>query len=200
MDTARYIVALITIVPFPSAISFWLLVHPNVESWRRLGPGLSYTILVTVAVLLALVVYLLRAPILAVEFGANYVLMPLAAVAYVLAFWISVRLRRQLTCRVFVGVPELSSDGGGGKLLTEGLYARVRHPRYLAVLLGLVAAALFANYLALYLLLIVATVGLYAIVRLEERELSDRFGEAYLRYRERVPMLVPRSRKLPLLG
>jgi protein-S-isoprenylcysteine O-methyltransferase Ste14 len=196
MDTARYIVALITIVPVPSAIIFWLLVHPNVRLWRRLGPWLSYAILVTVSVLIALAVYRLRGPILAIDFGANYLLMPFAAAAYALAVWVSVRVRRHLTFRMFVGVPELSGEEGGGRLLTEGLYGRIRHPRYVAVLLGLVAMALFANYLALYVLLVVAAPGLYAIVRLEEKELADRFGEEYAHYRARVPMFVPRSRPL----
>ncbi len=191
MDTARYVVALITIVPVPSAILFWLVVHPNVRLWRRLGLSLSYTVLVVLMVAVAVGMYLLREPILSVEFGTNYLLVALAAPIYGASAWLSLRIRRHLTFRTFVGVPELSRSDGGW-LLTEGVYARVRHPRYVAVLLGLISVALFSNYLTLYLLLPIGAAGLYLIVRLEESELVERFGDEYETYRDRVPMFVPR--------
>ena len=192
MNTARYVVALITIVPVPSAILFWLVVHPNVRLWRRLGLSLSYTLLVVLMVGVAVVMYLLREPILSVDFGTNYLLVALAVPIYGAAVWLSLRIRRHLTFRTFVGVPELTARSDGGRLLTEGVYARVRHPRYVAVLLGLISVALFSNYLALYLLLPIGAAGLYLIVRLEERELVERFGDEYETYRDRVPMFVPR--------
>ncbi len=192
MNTARYVVALITIVPVPSAILFWLVVHPNVRLWRRLGLSLSYTLLVVLMVGVAVVMYLLREPILSVDFGTNYLLVALAVPIYGAAVWLSLRIRRHLTFRTFVGVPELTARSDGGRLLTEGVYARVRHPRYVAVLLGLISVALFSNYLALYLLLPIGAAGLYLIVRLEEGELVERFGDEYETYRDRVPMFVPR--------
>ena len=82
----------------------------------------------------------------------------------------------------------------GGRLLTEGVYSRVRHPRYVAVLIGLISVALFSNYLALYLLLPIGAAGLYVIVRLEERELLERFGDEYETYRDRVPMFRSQER------
>jgi len=200
VDTARYVVAVITIVTVPSAILFWLVVHPYVRLWRRLGPPLSYTVLVVLTVGVAAGVYLLREPILSVDFGTNYLLVALSAPIYGAAVWLSLRIRRHLTFRTFVGVPELSARSDGGRLLTEGVYARVRHPRYVAVLLGLISVALFSNYLALYVLVPVGTAGLYLIVRLEERELVERFGDEYETYRERVPMFVPRRGHMTDLG
>lgn len=200
MNTARYVVALITIVPVPSAILFWLIVHPNVRLWRRLGLSLSYTLLVMLMVGMAVGVYQLREPILSVDFGTNYLLVALAAPIYGTAVWLSVRVRRHLTFRMFAGVPELAARSDGSRLLTEGVYARVRHPRYVAVLLGLISVALFSNYLALYLLLPIGAAGLYVIVRLEERELAERFGDEYERYRDRVPMFVPRRGRMTDLG
>ena len=200
MDTARYVVALITIVTVPSAILFWLVVHPNVRLWRRLGLSLSYTALVVLMVGVAAGAYLLREPILSVDFGANYLLVALAMPIYGAAVWLSVRIRRHLTFRTFVGVPELTARSDGGGLLTEGVYARVRHPRYGAVLLALISVALFSNYLALYLLLPTGAAGLVLIVRLEERELVERFGDEYETYRERVPMFVPRRGRMTDLG
>jgi len=200
VDTARYVVALITIVPVPSAILFWLVVHPNVRLWRRLGLSLSYTLLVVLMVGVAVAVYLLRDSILSEEYGTNYLLVALAIPIYGATVWLSLRIRRYLTFRTFVGVPELAARRDGGLLLTEGVYARVRHPRYVAVLFGLISVALFSNYLALYLLLPVGAAGLYLIIRLEERELVERFGDEYETYRDRVPMFVPRRGRMTNLG
>ena len=96
------------------------------------------------------------------------------------------------TFSVMAGAPELAAGGKGGKLLSEGLYARMRHPRYVAVILGVTAWALFTNYLVMYLLIPLTTIGLLLVASLEERELARRFGDEYADYRRRVPMFVPR--------
>lgn len=53
-------------------------------------------------------------------------------------------------------------------LVTQGIYSRMRHPRYVEMLL---AHALFTNYLAAYGVFALSVAGLALIVRLEEREL-----------------------------
>jgi protein-S-isoprenylcysteine O-methyltransferase Ste14 len=59
-------------------------------------------------------------------------------------------------------------------------------------MLGTVAMALFTNYVAAYVLAAIAFPWLYLIIVLEERELSDRFGDEYRSYQQRVPRLIPR--------
>ena len=71
----------------------------------------------------------------------------------------------------------------------------LRHPRYVVVLLSICAGALFTNYLALYLLCPLACLVLYGITLMEERELVERFGQAYRQYQQRVPRFVPRMPK-----
>jgi protein-S-isoprenylcysteine O-methyltransferase Ste14 len=61
----------------------------------------------------------------------------------------------------------------------------------MAVWLGTVAVALFANYLAVYVLALVLVPALYLVVVLEERELRERFGEDYVTYSQRVPRFIP---------
>ena len=58
------------------------------------------------------------------------------------------------------------------------------------------------HLLAFYctLLLPIGAAGLVLIVRLEERELVERFGDEYETYRERVPMFVPRRGRMTDLG
>jgi protein-S-isoprenylcysteine O-methyltransferase Ste14 len=41
-----------------------------------------------------------------------------------------------------------------GKLLTDGVYRAVRHPRYLSAGIGIVANALIINYRGMYVLIL----------------------------------------------
>ena len=68
----------------------------------------------------------------------------------------------------------------------------VRHPRYLAVMIGIAGYTLVVNYFGLYLLYLGSMSALLLVVILEERELAHRFGGEYSEYRSRVPALIPR--------
>jgi len=39
MDTARYVIALLTIILFPPVLLFWFLIHPFVRLWPLAGLG-----------------------------------------------------------------------------------------------------------------------------------------------------------------
>ena len=79
------------------------------------------------------------------------------------------------------------AEPGSQRLLCEGIYARMRHPRYLEIFLALGFCALFSNYLAGYAMLAGSVPVLLAIIHIEERELRERFGEEYVDYCARVP-------------
>ncbi|MDX1393541.1 MAG: isoprenylcysteine carboxylmethyltransferase family protein [Gemmatimonadota bacterium] len=194
MDTVRYYAALIAIVTIPPALVYWFIVHPFVGFWRRRGKVVTFSLLAVVYIGLAAAIWTMRGVLLAPEtdYGTDSTLWLPAAACYAFAMWIQIRIRKQLRFTVLAGSPELDADGKGGQLLAEGLYARVRHPRYAAILFGVVAWALFSNYLATYLLIPITLVALMAIVTIEERELAIRFGEDYEEYRRRVPMFIPR--------
>ena len=76
-------------------------------------------------------------------------------------------------------------------LLSEGIYGKIRHPRYVEALLWVLGYAFIANYLGLYLLFILSIPTVFLIVLLEERELRERFGTEYEDYCRRVPRFVP---------
>jgi len=192
MDVARYVVALIAVTAFPAAMVYWVLLHPFVRFWRRLGLLPSYVVLFGVFLAIIGVVYALRGRILAVEYGTNWYFVATAAVLFLAAQVLQGLAHRQLSFATFVGVPELRPGGKDGRLLQEGVYARVRHPRYAAVMLGTLGMALFTNYLAAYVLAAIALAWVFVIIALEERELRDRFGDEYREYQRRVPPLVPR--------
>lgn len=193
MDTARYVISLLLIATFPGAILFWFAVHPFVGFWRKLGPAVSYTILMGLMVAVGVVMVLKREAILAVEYGTNWILVALGLLAYGIAAAIEVQCRRRLKLSMLVGLPEIAPDRTAGTLLTDGVYGIVRHPRYVSVFFGLIAVALFTNYLAAYVTLGVLTPIICAMTLLEERELRDRFGQEYVDYSQRVPRFVPRK-------
>lgn len=191
MNLARYIVALLVVATFPSGLLFWFVVHPFIGFWRRRGPKITYTVVIAMLLALATVLVLARGVLLETEYGTNYVLVALAGLFYLIAAAIELRCRKHLKFRTLVGMPELVPEPVTGKLLTGGIYGRVRHPRYVSAFFGVVAVALFSNYLAAYVIAGAMVPVLYALTFFEERELHDRFGEEYAAYSRRVPKFVP---------
>ena len=193
METVAYVVALVTVMAVPAAGVVWLLVHPLIRRWRRVGPVGTYLVVGAAVVGVMCGIYLARDPLLSVHFGVRAPFVCVGAVLFVTGSWIRVRVRRQLAPSVVLGLPEIS-PAVSGRLVTKGIYSRMRHPRYVGVGLGVAAMAFFTNYLALYLLAAAYVPMIYLIVLLEERELVGRFGAAYLEYCETVPRFFPRVR------
>lgn len=194
MNTARYVVAIFVLVAYPPVIAFWLIAHPFSGFWRKLGPRWTYATLLPVMVAIGWGMWTIRDPLLATEFGTNYALWPVALIAYVISFVIEKKCRKLLSVSTLIGVPEFSTNPASGTLLTEGIYGRVRHPRYVGAVFGALGTALLANYLATYVIAVLLVPVLYVVVVLEERELRARFGDAYVRYAERVPRFIPKRR------
>jgi protein-S-isoprenylcysteine O-methyltransferase Ste14 len=91
----------------------------------------------------------------------------------------------------FLGIRQIvgTNSEDAPRLVTGGLYRWVRHPLYTAGLAFIwLAQVMTGNLLALNLGL---TLYLVVGALYEERKLVRVFGDAYLRYRERTPMLIP---------
>jgi len=83
-------------------------------------------------------------------------------------------------------------DDGGSKLIVRGLYCRTRNPLFLFALLVLWLTPIMTdNLLVLYL---IATVYFILGSVHEERILAEKFGAAYLEYRDEVPRFIPSPR------
>ncbi|HIE18624.1 TPA: isoprenylcysteine carboxylmethyltransferase family protein [Candidatus Bathyarchaeota archaeon] len=80
------------------------------------------------------------------------------------------------------------------KIITVGVYSIVRHPQYLGGLLSHVGITFLLS--SLYSLMVTPLVVflIYLIALKEEEELIKEFGEEYLNYKRRVPMLMPKLR------
>lgn len=192
METFRYVLAVLTLVGLPPALGYWFIVHPFIGFWRRRGTAATFTFLALFYVALGAGLYLVRDRLLVGDLGTNWVLVALALPPLALAVYIQFKRRKLLTFKVLAGVPEIAPEKHGGKLLTEGIYGKIRHPRYVEFTAGVVAYSLVINYVSVYVLSLAGIVILVPIVVLEERELHDRFGAAYDEYRARVPAFIPR--------
>jgi protein-S-isoprenylcysteine O-methyltransferase Ste14 len=82
------------------------------------------------------------------------------------------------------------------ELLTEGPFRYCRNPMTLGTILAYLGVAVVAGTIAgAVLVLSLAASLLVYLKRLEEGELAERFGEAYLAYRREVPFIIPRPPK-----
>ncbi len=192
METAAYWTAMLTVVLVPPFLLLWFIIHPFARLWRKVGPVVTYSAVLVVIIPLIAFLFHCRGALLRTHFGVRWPLVALAAPFLLTACYIGLRRHRYLTPAVMLGLPELSGPQHRGRLITDGIYGSIRHPRYLEVGLSLTAIALFSNYLATYLVVAAYVPVIYLIVLLEERELRERFGDDYERYCEAVPRFVPR--------
>jgi protein-S-isoprenylcysteine O-methyltransferase Ste14 len=80
----------------------------------------------------------------------------------------------------------------GHILVTEGPYRTIRHPGYAGfVLLALGLAIGYCSVIGLAAIPVLLLPGLAYRMRVEERLLTDRFGEEYRAYAHRTKKLIP---------
>ena len=91
-------------------------------------------------------------------------------------------------------VSDVSSERQGeNALLTQGLYAYVRHPSELGLALATLGAAVATGSAVSLLVWSCCLMPLgYLRVRFEESHLRERFGNAYHEYERRVGLFLPR--------
>ena len=91
------------------------------------------------------------------------------------------------------GMKDLGSQllFSNGRLVTEGIYSRVRHPIYLGILFLVYSSVLATLSIQLIIYALLLTLAYSIIIPVEERYLLKRFGEEYKRYKARVPALLP---------
>lgn len=81
-------------------------------------------------------------------------------------------------------------------LVTGGPFAVIRHPFYLAYSLAWLAAPVATHGPLVTLFALIAIAGYVIAARREERQLEDRFGEAYRTYKLGTGMLLPSLARL----
>jgi protein-S-isoprenylcysteine O-methyltransferase Ste14 len=193
VDTFRYIVGVLLVAGLPPGLAWWLLVHPFVGFWRRLGVRLAMIVLLVFLLASVMALVIIRDVLLGPDLGFSWLLFAAGIGLLAISAWISLKRRKYLTFRILAGLPEIEADPEKqGTLLAEGPYGVIRHPRYVEVVLAMFAYAAIANYVGCWILVIAMVPVLHLVVKLEERELRERFGQAYKDYADRVPRYIPR--------
>jgi len=83
------------------------------------------------------------------------------------------------------------------KLVVRGLYAYVRNPMLLGWFIMLFGLGILLN--SIFLIFIFTPLFIYLNIlylkTVEEKEMEKKFGKAYLKYKQNVPMFIPRFAK-----
>jgi protein-S-isoprenylcysteine O-methyltransferase Ste14 len=77
------------------------------------------------------------------------------------------------------------------QLITHGIYQFTRHPIYLGVIIGCFGVPMYASSLYGFLTMSALIPILLNRIRLEERMLTEEFGDAYRTYAETTSRLIP---------
>lgn len=79
-----------------------------------------------------------------------------------------------------------------GQLVTTGVYGHVRHPQYLGFLL--LTLGMNVQWITIPTLLLwpILVILYYQLAKEEDKEVEERLGEEYWKYKRRVPMFIPR--------
>lgn len=165
---------------------YWLTLHAPVSFWRRHIRVALPVVAFAAWGIIDSVLYRFRSELFRRD-GISWVaLLGLVLIGFdIFAFSKSEAV---LGGRCIVGHSELA---GSRELIARGLYARVRHPRYLGMMSGVFGACLIVALPPLWTASIVWLVLALFTIRAEERELRARLGSSYAAYAERVPALLP---------
>ncbi len=87
-----------------------------------------------------------------------------------------------------------SKEKGKGQLVTNGIYAYIRHPQYTGFLL--ISLGMLCEWATVPLLVMwpILAVLYYRLAKKEEADLEKEFGSAYAQYRRKTSMFVPLPR------
>jgi len=170
---------------------FWFVVHPFVERWRVRGRR-AYTFILPIWAAFIAIAFSIMWPFRFAHFYLTWLTWIPAALCFVLGFSIYTAAFKSFDRPQFSGLAELEPDRHRQQLVTLGIRSRVRHPIYLGHLCEIVGWCIGTGLIALFVLAGFAMLTGAIMIRMEDRELDARFGEAYREYRQRVPGVIPR--------
>lgn len=190
MTPLDWLAAIVLFVQLPIPL-FWFVMHPQINYWRNHHNAGYAAALVLAWVPVTLFLVISRREL----FLHAWPPIGRGAVGLALLYfevWIFLRVARDLGGSRFIGQAELS---GGGEVARQGIYAHIRHPRYVGSLLAILGACFLAGTRLMWTVAGIWTVLTLAAISMEERELRARFGAAYEDYCRQVPRFVPLSSK-----
>lgn len=186
MTPLGWLAAIVLFAQLPIPL-YWFVIHPQIDFWRG-HRAVGYAVAVLLAWLpVTIFLVIFRQELFLQRWPPAWrALLGFALLA--LEFWIFSRVIRDLGTARFVGQTELT---GGGEVARQGIYAHLRHPRYVGSLLAIIGACFLAGTRRMWTVAAAWTLLTLIAIYFEERELRTRFGAAYEDYCRRVPRFVP---------
>jgi len=170
---------------------FWLVFHPFVERWRKYGRKAYLAIMPAWGIFIA-TAFALGWPIRHLHLYESK-LPWIMGVLFILAGLSIYRSASLGFDRAKVsGLAELELGQHEQRLVITGIRTQVRHPIYLGHLCEVMGWTLGTGSVALCGLLVFAVITGAIMIRKEDAELEERFGDAYRQYRDTVPTLLPK--------
>jgi len=166
---------------------YWLILHPFNAFWRSRVRAAFLFAALTAWISGGAVLWIFRHALL-MDSRPPWIAIAAGFALIGVEVYLLLRVERELGSRRLVGHAELT---GTGEMNTAGLYAHVRHPRYTGMFCAVVGVALLCGTRQLWFVLAVWWFFALLAIRMEERELTARFGDAYVAYRKRVPAFLP---------
>jgi protein-S-isoprenylcysteine O-methyltransferase Ste14 len=186
MTLLRLCAALMLFFQLPIPI-FWLILHPQMNFWRRHMRAGYWTAGLTAWGGAGIFIAALHRQLLAPE-GAPFWALAAGLVLILVDVYIVRRVSRDLGRARLIGLTEMK---GGGELATSGIYSRVRHPRYAGMILSMLGVCLLGWRPLLWAIAAGWLLLALTAILMEERELRARFGETYVEYCSSVPRFLP---------
>lgn len=179
------LLALITILVWPVVPLFWIPVHGLPRFFKKIGL-LTYLMPPLTWVPIIYIVFRYKEELIGFRYellvSANVVGFILIIAGAFLHLWTG----KLLGLWGLMGIPEISKRHEG-RLISEGPFKVIRHPTYLAHTLLFLGVFLLTGVLTIAILTIAdLIVVILIIIPLEEKELTERFGEEYKEYIKRV--------------
>jgi protein-S-isoprenylcysteine O-methyltransferase Ste14 len=118
----------------------------------------------------------------------RYILITLGVLVFVKAFLIDYDVLHFFGIRQAMKFNKTEKEPSNTELKMSGLLGIVRHPMYFAVVV-----ILWCHSFTIADVIVNAVLTIYVVIGtfLEERKLVNEFGDSYIRYKKKVPMLIP---------
>ncbi len=188
---ALFYLVLLLWIPF-----YWLVFHTAIRFWRRIG-NRAFCIALPVWLIFAAAIVMGRNELLARRIDRNVLTWAAGGVLFVAASWLDAQTRQALGWRRLVGLTELNPQHPLSMVVRTGIYARLRHPRYLLYMLMVLSMAFLTGALVIFLLAFLNILMYQILAPLEERKLVDQYGPRYRDYQRVVPRFVPHFGRSP---
>ena len=187
LRTAGWIVCVV----YATIPLFWLMIHPRADYWRT-RTGSPYGVLVPVWMGMWVGLAALTAPWRSrALYDRLWSWIP-AGLLFALGVWMYRQAGAHFSWTQLGGLPEVLPGHREQRLMTTGIRARVRHPVYLAHLCEMLAWSVGTGLIVCWALTGFAVATGAVMIRMEDAELENRFGERFAMYRKRVPAVLPR--------